>query len=476
VADLNISNYIRQEVEKGTPLEKIRKELAEAGWNSKDVSEAMALYPDQRIFTSPDKSSEAGKDTESKASSRQEDARYSPEENSAITEFKIEKISDTKGSRKDRSEDQENSGEKQGGKGGFRMMYVTAFLLLVVIGGSVFFVIHALSGVLNTGTSTQLTLPAPGQTAVQKLRNQNQQLSGQTGAGSTTATLYPSPSAPPGAPQAVGQGNVGNPISSNPIPAPTPLTVGTPIVSAPPPIGQGPTPLVGTPLGTENPAQGQPGSQVPGTPFITPSQSAPAGSPSSPVGTPFIPRTPTTSQTVASPTPLSSGSISPTIPLSSPSISAKPSPIQTTTTPLPVPIFPPTQFIPPEALRIMSFNVFNVTPISANVAWTSNHLVFFKFDYGPGASYGFSYPINSIPAMSASFGIQNLAPGATYHYRLKLADGFGASILSPDATFTTKSTPTSTVPVLNTPGNPSINDQLNVIKARLLFLLESLKN
>ena len=474
MANPNISNYVRQEIQKGTSREKIRKELIEAGWSAQDVSDAVAPYPDQNFSDSSDSQTKAVKGAGPEFSSKSGSGALISEKNSALATFNIENISDTKDSSINPVKSAE--GAPAAGKRGFRMANIGAFFLFIIIAGAIFFVIRQISGALNTGGINQLATSTSGETVIQKVRNQNQNLAGQAGAGSSTPILYPSGSAPGSIPQTAGQGTAGGPIPFTPNQTTTPAAAGTPVASPPLTTGQGSAPITGTPVGSEGGAPGEAAGATPGTPFTPPPQGAPTGQPS-PVGTPFVPVSPPVSQNTSSPASQSSGNVSP------PTITTAPSTVSgqnhTTTVPLPIPVFPSTQFVPTDALRLVLVQVLNITSVSADIAWTSNHLAFFKFEYGTSTSYGSFYPVNSIPVTFATIKIQNLSPLTQYHYRLKLADGSGSSVFSPDAAFITERAPTSTAPASNIPANSStaqsIGDQLNAIKARLLFLLESIK-
>ena len=72
-------------------------------------------------------------------------------------------------------------------------------------------------------------------------------------------------------------------------------------------------------------------------------------------------------------------------------------------------------------------------------------LTLYRFEYGTDTSYGsralVGGPIDpESPDQTATTVLEELAPGTTYHYRVRLTN-FGGSSVGPDATFTTPSQP-----------------------------------
>jgi chitodextrinase len=79
----------------------------------------------------------------------------------------------------------------------------------------------------------------------------------------------------------------------------------------------------------------------------------------------------------------------------------------------------------------------SITASSAVISWTTNEPADRQVDYGPTTSYGFSSSLGTTLATSHSVTLNNLASGATYHYRVKSRDASGNLRVSGDFTFAT---------------------------------------
>jgi hypothetical protein len=104
--------------------------------------------------------------------------------------------------------------------------------------------------------------------------------------------------------------------------------------------------------------------------------------------------------------------------------------------------------IPPELPQARRMFASAVDQDSATVnaeVDTGFGLTLYRFEYGTDTSYGSRVlvggPIDpESPNQTATAVLEELAPGTTYHYRVRLTN-FGGSSVGPDATFTTPSQP-----------------------------------
>jgi len=104
--------------------------------------------------------------------------------------------------------------------------------------------------------------------------------------------------------------------------------------------------------------------------------------------------------------------------------------------------------IPPDLPQAGSSSASNVDQDSAIVSThvdTGDGLTLFRFEYGTDSSYGRRTPpggpIDPEGAdQTATATLEELAPGTTYHYRVRLTN-FSGSTVGPDQTFTTPSLP-----------------------------------
>ncbi len=104
---------------------------------------------------------------------------------------------------------------------------------------------------------------------------------------------------------------------------------------------------------------------------------------------------------------------------------------------------------------------------SATITWTTNIASDSQVEYGPTSAYGSSTTLNPTLVTAHSVTVPGLSQSATYHFRVRSADGSGNAGLSGDGTFTTTSTACD-VPVTNPiacenskPGDPSSTWDLN---------------
>jgi hypothetical protein len=78
-----------------------------------------------------------------------------------------------------------------------------------------------------------------------------------------------------------------------------------------------------------------------------------------------------------------------------------------------------------------------LTASSAHVSWITDVPADAQVEFGPTARYGFASPIDPLVALSHDIQLTGLAPGTTYHYRVKSRDTNGAVAASSDQTFAT---------------------------------------
>jgi hypothetical protein len=78
-----------------------------------------------------------------------------------------------------------------------------------------------------------------------------------------------------------------------------------------------------------------------------------------------------------------------------------------------------------------------LTASSARVTWTTDVLSDAQVEFGPTLSYSSSTPVDSRIGWSHEAQLTGLAPGTTYHYRVRSRDANGAVAVSQDSTFAT---------------------------------------
>jgi hypothetical protein len=78
-----------------------------------------------------------------------------------------------------------------------------------------------------------------------------------------------------------------------------------------------------------------------------------------------------------------------------------------------------------------------LTASSARVSWSTDVLADAQVEFGPTVAYGLTTPTNPSMVWSHETQLTGLAPGTTYHYRVKSRNANGAAAVSPDATFFT---------------------------------------
>jgi hypothetical protein len=116
----------------------------------------------------------------------------------------------------------------------------------------------------------------------------------------------------------------------------------------------------------------------------------------------------------------------------------------------------------PDAPTVSTPSVSSVTTTGAALAATINPnsgRTYYHLEYGPSSAYGSSTPVVTLPAATAvspaTFDLAGLPSGAAVHYSI-VATSDGGTTRTPDATFTTASSPASppsTVPA--TPVTPA---------------------
>jgi hypothetical protein len=78
-----------------------------------------------------------------------------------------------------------------------------------------------------------------------------------------------------------------------------------------------------------------------------------------------------------------------------------------------------------------------LTASSLRVDWTTDVLADSQVEYGATSAYGLSTPLESRMVWNHEQQITGLAPGTTYHYRVRSRDAAGVLAISADFTFTT---------------------------------------
>jgi hypothetical protein len=78
-----------------------------------------------------------------------------------------------------------------------------------------------------------------------------------------------------------------------------------------------------------------------------------------------------------------------------------------------------------------------LTASSARITWTTDVLSDGQVEYGPTLGYGSSTPVDRRVGWTHEAQLTGLAPGTTYHYRIRGRDANGALAVSQDSTFAT---------------------------------------
>jgi hypothetical protein len=78
-----------------------------------------------------------------------------------------------------------------------------------------------------------------------------------------------------------------------------------------------------------------------------------------------------------------------------------------------------------------------LTASSVRITWLTDTLADSQIEFGPTTAYGLATPTDPRPTLSHAMQVTGLAPGLTYHFRVRSRDTNGAVASSPDATFTT---------------------------------------
>jgi hypothetical protein len=78
-----------------------------------------------------------------------------------------------------------------------------------------------------------------------------------------------------------------------------------------------------------------------------------------------------------------------------------------------------------------------LTASSARVTWTTDVLSDGQVEFGPTLGYGASTPVDRRAGWTHEAQLTGLAPGTTYHYRIRSRDANGALTVSQDSTFAT---------------------------------------
>ena len=78
-----------------------------------------------------------------------------------------------------------------------------------------------------------------------------------------------------------------------------------------------------------------------------------------------------------------------------------------------------------------------LTASSARINWTTDVLADTQVEFGPTLGYGSGTPVDLRAGWTHEAQLTGLAPGTTYHYRVRSRDANGALAVSPDSTFFT---------------------------------------
>ncbi len=88
---------------------------------------------------------------------------------------------------------------------------------------------------------------------------------------------------------------------------------------------------------------------------------------------------------------------------------------------------------------VTNVSASSLTQISALITWTTNENADSQVEFGTSSSYGQSTTVDTNLVTSHSVGLGSLAPGTTYHYRVKSKDAAGNLTVGTDRTFKTLS-------------------------------------
>src|SRR5579871_5242758 len=91
---------------------------------------------------------------------------------------------------------------------------------------------------------------------------------------------------------------------------------------------------------------------------------------------------------------------------------------------------------PTGTLAISNVQANSATSSSVQLSWATNEASTSAVDYGTTAAYGASTPVSSTMVMVHQMALTGLAPGTTYHFRVRSTAGKDSSS-SPDQTFST---------------------------------------
>jgi hypothetical protein len=80
---------------------------------------------------------------------------------------------------------------------------------------------------------------------------------------------------------------------------------------------------------------------------------------------------------------------------------------------------------PPSALNITNVQVASNTTSSSQIVWTTNVAADSALDYGTGASYGSTTPVDPAMITSHQLTLSGLAAGTTYYYQVNSTDSKG---------------------------------------------------
>jgi type VI protein secretion system component Hcp len=97
---------------------------------------------------------------------------------------------------------------------------------------------------------------------------------------------------------------------------------------------------------------------------------------------------------------------------------------------------------------ISAVTAFNVTNVGATITWATDEAADAQVEFGVSPAYGNATPLDVNLALSHTLTLTDLAPGITYHFRVRSSDASGNIAVSDDFTFTTTNPADVTPPVI----------------------------
>jgi len=92
--------------------------------------------------------------------------------------------------------------------------------------------------------------------------------------------------------------------------------------------------------------------------------------------------------------------------------------------------------VPP--LSVLSPAVVDTTMTTAIIGWSTTNPTRASVEYGPSEQYGWTVDSDTPDVTEHLAVLEGLTAGATYHYRITASDGYGQTVVTDDAVFSTK--------------------------------------